>query len=333
MNCLSIIIVNYRSQFLLINCIKSLYQFNSGFSKEIIVVDNNSSDDSKEKILSMFPDIIWVQMSYNAGFARANNEGIRNSKGDTVLLLNPDVLFEDDSTEQCYKRLQHSHHIGAGVQLYNPDKTPQITGSYFIKGGINHFLPLPVLGNLFKWLGTQLKVKKTNVPEAKGEVMVDWINGAFLMVKKSAIEKAGLLDEDFFLYSEEIEWCSRLRHYGSFCVYGDLHAIHLQGETANKAFGSSGQGYFNLWDKKGKQIMLSNFVRIRKQFGAGWFLFHLLIYIAEVPLSFFKVCWQRIISARRFTFSQFKGYCKNLLTVIKHSFIIIQNKPHFYKVL
>ena len=330
---LSIIFVNYRSASLLDDCIQSFQQFNSELDSQIIVVDNNSGDDSKQKILSKFPDVTWVQMNYNAGFARANNEGIRNSKGDTVLLLNPDVLFEDDSTDQCYKRLQHSPHIGAGVQLYNPDKTPQITGSYFIKGGINHFLPLPVLGNLFKWLGTQLKVKKTNVPEAKGEVMVDWINGAFLMVKKSAIEKAGLLDEDFFLYSEEIEWCSRLRHYGSFCVYGDLHAIHLQGETANKAFGSSGQGYFNLWDKKGKQIMLSNFVRIRKQFGIAWFLFHLIVYIIEVPLSFCKVCWNRLLSQRDFTFSQFKGYCKNVFTVIKHSLIIIQNKPHFYKVL
>jgi len=281
----------------------------------------------------MFPDIIWIQKNYNSGFARANNEGIRRSKGDTVLLLNPDVLFQDDSMEQCYKRLRQSSHIGAGVQLYNPDKTPQITGSYFIKGGINHFLPLPVLGKLFKWLGTLLKVKKTNVPEAKGEVAVDWINGAFLMVKKSAIENAGLLDEDFFLYSEEIEWCSRLGKYGSFCVYGDLHAIHLQGETANNAFGSSGQGYYNLWDKKGKQIMLSNFVRIRKQFGVAWFMCHLIVYIAEVPLFFFKVCWQSIISVRRFTFSQFKGYCINLLTVIQHSLIIIQNKPHFYKVL
>src|SRR5215218_9072917 len=176
MNLLSVIIVNYRSDALLINCIKSIHQFNSELTKEIIVVDNNSSDDSKERILSMFPDILWIQMNYNAGFARANNKGIGYSKGDTILLLNPDILFEDDSASQCYKRLQQSAHIGAGVQLFNADMTPQITGSYFIKGGINHLLPLPVFGKLFKWLGTQLKVKKTNVPEAKGEVEVDWIN-------------------------------------------------------------------------------------------------------------------------------------------------------------
>ena len=330
---LSIIIVNYRSASLLINCIQSLRQFNHHLHSEIIVVDNNSGDDSKERILSKYPDVTWIQMNYNSGFARANNEGIRHSKGDTILLLNPDVLFEGDSVTQCYNRLQDSNYIGAGVQLLNPDRTPQITGSYFIKGGINHFLPLPVLGKLFKWLGTRLKVKKTSIPEAKGQAEVDWINGAFLMVKKAATEKAGLLDEDFFLYAEEIEWCSRLRRYGSFCVYGDLHAIHLQGETANKAFGSSGKGYFNLSDRKGGQIMLSNFVRIRKQFGTGWFIFHLLVYLAEIPFFFLKVCLQKLFMSVEWTFSEFRGYCKNLLTVVKHSFAIIRNKPHFYKVL
>ena len=330
---LSIIIVNYRSASLLINCIQSLRQFNHPLNSEIIVVDNDSNDNSKERVLSQYPDVTWIQMNYNSGFARANNEGIRHSNGDTILLLNPDVVFEDDSISQCDRRLRDSDHIGAGVQLLNPDRTPQITGSYFIKGGINHFLPLPVLGRLFKWLGTQLKVKKTSIPEAKGWAQVDWINGAFLMVKKNVIEMAGLLDEDFFLYAEEIEWCSRLRRHGAFCVYGDLHAIHLQGETANETFGSSGKGYFNLSDKKGRQIMLSNFVRIRKQFGIAWFLFHLLVYLAEIPFFFLKVCWHRLLSRRDFTFSQFEGYCKNLFTVIKHSFTIIRNKPHFYKVL
>ena len=330
---LSIIIVNYNSAALLIDCIGSLVQCDSGLEKEIMVVDNKSEDDSQQRVVARFPEVYWLQMNYNAGFARANNVGIRQSTGDMVLLLNPDVLFEDDSVDQCYSRLQQSNYIGAGVQLLNPDRTPQITGSYFIMGGINHFLPLPVLGRVFKWLGSTLKVKKTNVPEAKGEVEVDWVNGAFLMVKKSAIEKAGLLDEDFFLYSEEIEWCSRLRRLGSFCVYGDLHAIHLQGETANETFGSAGKGYFNLFDKKGGQIMLSNFVRIRKQFGVAWFFFHLLIYLLEIPLFLLQLCFQRLVGKSRLNFADFKGYCTNLSIVLSLTPTIVRNKPHFYKVL
>ena len=333
MNPLSIIIVNYHSASLIINCLESIHHFHKNFNAEIIVVDNHSENDEKEKIIKKFPGVKWIPMNYNSGFARANNEGIRNAKGGVVLLLNPDTIFEDDSITQCYQRLMHSNYIGAGVQLKNLDGSPQITGSYFIKGGINHFLPLPVLGKLLKWLGTKLKVKKTSVLQEKGNLEADWINGAFLMVKKSSIEKAGLLDEDFFLYSEEIEWCSRLRRYGNFCVYGDLHAIHLQGKTANKTFGSSGTGYFNLFDKKGKHIMLSGFVRIRKQFGAAWFVFHLLIYLMEIPFLFLKVCLSYFSHSKRMKFSMFRGYCKNIFTVIKHSFLIIRNKPHFYKVL
>lgn len=329
---LSIIIVNYKSAGLLINCIDSILRFNPSMDAQLIVVDNDSGDNSRERVLEKFPWVDWIPVNYNAGFARANNEGIRKSKADVVLLLNPDILFEDDSLAKSYDRLSRSGHVGCGVQLKNPDGSPQITGSYFAKGGINHFLPLPVLGQMIKGLGTILNVKKPSVQEAVGEMEVDWINGAYLMVKKSAIAKAGLLDEDFFLYAEEIEWCSRLRRQGTFCVYGDLSAVHLQGETANETFGSSGRGYFNLSDRKGRQIMLSNFVRIRKQFGIAWFLIHLFVYALEIPFFFLKVLIQIILSKRN-RWTAFTGFCKNLLVVLSYAFTIIRNKPHFYKVL
>jgi GT2 family glycosyltransferase len=93
--------------------------------------------------------------------------------------------------------------------------------------------------------------------------------------KNAAIEKAGLMDEDFFLYSEEAEWCSRLCKVGNFVFMVICMLYNLQGETSAQAFNSSDKGYYNLYDRKGLQIMLSNFVRIRKQFGVGWFLFML----------------------------------------------------------
>jgi GT2 family glycosyltransferase len=331
---LSIIIVNYNSEALIKDCITSIYQFTPNLPIEILVVDNSSSAEGKERIQDALPHVRWLQMSYNAGFARANNEGIRQAKSDVVLLLNPDTLVEDKAIENCYNRFISSHYVGCGVQLLNPDRTPQISGNYFITGGVNNLLPLPFLGRFVKWLGTSLKVKKTNVPEAKGEVEVDWVNGAFLMVKKSAIEKAGLLDEDFFLYAEEIEWCSRLRKLGPLCIYGDLHVIHLQGETANETFASEGKGYYNLFDRKGRQILLSNFVRIRKQFGAGWFLIHLLFYIMEIPFFLGTVIFQKIRGRQaRYKFSQFKGYVSNIIYLVGQSFTILKNKPHFYKAL
>src|SRR4051794_11903384 len=253
-------------------------QFSSALHFEWIIADNQSNDSSKEQITSKFPFVKWIQMNYNAGFARANNEGIRQSKGEVVLLLNPDTIILNDSINQCYQRFIQSSYVACSVQLFNADKTAQITGNFFMKGGLNHLLPLPYLGSLLRRIAFSVRVKKTNLAKASSEEKVDWINGAFLMVKKSAIEKAGMLDEDFFLYSEEIEWCSRLTKAGELCVYGDLKIIHLQGETINSATNTSDKGYFNLYDKKGLQLMVSNHVRIRKQFGIAWFLIHLFMH-------------------------------------------------------
>lgn len=329
---LSIIFVNYKTQQLIIDCIYSIYKFNKLENCEIIIIDNSSDDPSS--LIDKFPFVQWHSMGYNAGFARANNKGIQLAKGEVILLLNPDIIVKDDAIEQCYQRFVTSPYIACGVQLLNPDLSPQISGSYFMKGGLNHFLPLPFVGDLFKRLGSLVNIKKTSIKEAVGLMEVDWINGAFLMVKRPAMEKAGLMDEDFFLYAEEIEWCSRLRGQGKLCIYGDLNVIHLQGETANKTFDSEGKGYYNLFDRKGRQIMLSNFVRIRKQFGLGWFLIHLLIYLSTIPVFFVGLLLQQIFSSKKtYNFQQFKGFCKNLSYLLGKSLIIVRNKPYFYKAL
>ncbi|MBN9380258.1 MAG: glycosyltransferase family 2 protein [Chitinophagaceae bacterium] len=333
---LSIIIVNYKSPGLVLDCLRTVYaQTTNTVGFEVIVVDNASGDDSRERILDAFPSVRWIQMGYNAGFARANNEGIRGSRGDAVLLLNSDTLIEDRAIEECYQRLSSSDYVACGVQLLNPDRTPQISGNFFMKGGLNYLLPLPYLGDLVKKAGMFFNVSKPNVPDAIDLVEVDWINGAFLMVKKDAIEKAGLLDEDFFLYAEEAEWCSRLRKLGKLCIFGHLHVVHLQGASANETFGSEGKGYYNLYDRKGLQIMLSNFVRIRKQFGVGWFLLLLAFYVLEIPVFFIGVLLARIFRGGRslFSFAQFLKYCKNIVFVTGKSVHIIRNKPYFYKVL
>ncbi|HVU56206.1 MAG TPA: glycosyltransferase family 2 protein [Puia sp.] len=335
MTALSIIIVNYKTPELVVDCLRTVYAQAGGLDLEVIVIDNASGDDSRERILRVFPDVRWSDMGYNAGFARANNMGIQMSQADTVLLLNSDTLVEEGAITRCYELFAASSYVACGVQLLNVDRTPQISGNFFMKGGLNYLLPLPYLGSAIKRAGELFKVNKPNVPEADALVEVDWINGAFLMVKKEAIEKAGLMDEDFFLYAEEAEWCGRLRRYGNLCIYGQLHVVHLQGASANETFGSEGKGYYNLYDRKGLQIMLSNFVRIRKQFGAGWFLVQLAFYLLEVPVFLMGVLLARLFRGRRsrYTFTQFRQYCKNIAIVVSRSPVILRNKPYFYKVL
>ena len=330
---LSIIIINYKCGQLIIDCIRSIIDQHSTFNYEIIIVDNNSNDNSKEILIGLFPGIRWIEMNYNSGFARANNEGIRNANGESILLLNPDTIIEDNAIEKCYHSFYESNYVACGVQLLNVDRTPQISGNYAMKGGLNYLLPLPFTGNILKFFASIFNVKKPNVPDANGIVEVDWINGAFLMVKKEAIDKAGLMDEDFFLYAEEAEWCSRLKKIGKLCIYGDINIIHLQGEISNETFASSGKGYFNLFDRKGLQIMLSNLVRIRKQFGITWFLFILFIYVLEIPIFFIGVVFSIIIFSKKYSFLQVKNYAMNILSVLKLTPTILRNQPHFYKVL
>lgn len=324
---LSIIIINYKTPALLSDCIHSIYQQRGNDLYEVIVVDNASGDNSRDIIIGKFPRVKWLQMHYNAGFARANNAGIKNSTGDTVLLLNSDTVIVNNAVSDCYSLFFSSPYVACGVQLLNADGSAQISGNYFMTGSLNNLLPLPVIGSLVKSAGNLFSVGKPHVPDSDRPVEVDWINGAFLMVKKSFIEKAGLMDEDFFLYAEEAEWCHRLRKFGKLVIYGQLKVIHLQGASSNTAFSSQTQGYSNLFDEKGFQIMLSNFVRIRKQNGIFWFIFQLLIYTVNIILFFVAGLFQP--GKLRFL----RGYSGNVFRLWSYFGKIIANKPYFYKVL
>lgn len=332
---LNIIIVNYKSHELLLNCLQSIFEETRQISFEIIVVDNASGDNSQDIILSKYPSVRWIEMNYNSGFARANNEGIRQSNSAVVLLLNPDTLIVQQAIDKTYQEFMTTEAVACGVQLLNADRSPQISGNYAMKGGLNYLLPLPYLGNFIKWLGKLFKIRVPNIPEAKGTMEVDWINGAFLMVKKKAIEKVGLMDEDFFLYSEESEWCSRLKKVGKLLIFGEQHVIHLQGETANETFKSEGKGYYNLFDRKGLQIMVSNFLRIRKQFGIGWLLLLFLFYFIGIIIFPIGLLIEKIFKLGRSTFQwyQVKGFFINFLRTAQLLPRMITNRPYFYKIL
>jgi GT2 family glycosyltransferase len=311
----------------------SVYEHTKGLSFEVIIADNSYDPKEKEEILSQHPSVRWIEMGYNSGFARANNAGMRSAKGDTFLLLNPDTVIIDNSIAVCYKRLKSTSYVAAGVQQLNADKTNQISGNFFVKGGLNHLLPIPYWGGLIRWAGYKAKTKVPNVQKAKEVEEVDWISGAFLMVSKEAVERMGMMDEDFFLYAEEVEWCSRLKKAGRLCIFGDLHIIHLEGATINKSQNLQEKGYYNLYDRKGLQLMVSNHLRVRKQYGVGWFLVLLLNYTWGV--LFFWVCSTlgRLVTLRNpfKEWNRIGAYGRNVLRLWGLAPTIIQNKPHFYK--
>lgn len=274
-------------------------------------------------------------MNYNAGFARSNNEGIRQSKAEIILLLNPDTIIPPQSLDGAYQQFAASDYVACGVQLLNEDGSPQISGNYFVTGGLNYLLPLPYTGKWVRELGSFFSVKAPHVADSNSQTEVDWINGAFLMVRQSAIRNAGLMDEDFFLYAEEAEWCARLKKTGKLCIFGNIKVFHLQGISSNEAFSSAGKGYYNLFDRKGKQIVLSNLVRIRKQFGIIWFLIVLSIYSFTIPIFFFGILLSVFFPKNRrlYRYSDFRGFCKNIMYVWLKTPRIILNRPAFYKAL
>lgn len=330
----SIVIINYNTFDITCECIKRVIDFTTSIDYEIILADNGSTECSADFFLKKFPFLKLIKNEDNVGFARANNQGIRIADAEIVLLLNSDVFVENDAIGKSVLDFMQSDYVAAGIQLLNSDRTPQISGNYFMRGGLNYLLPLPYMGYFVKLLADLLGIKKTNIPNATSVMEVDWVNGAYLMVKKNAVQKAGLMDEDFFLYSEEIEWCSRLRKYGKICIYGQYNAIHLQGASSVNSFDSQSKGYKNLFDKKGLQIIVSTFVRIRKQFGVTWFLFMLLMYIIEVPIMFAGVLISFLLQLKeRYTLKQFIGYTHNIFKLISLSLIIVRNNPYFYKML
>ena len=139
---LSVVIVNYHSKPWLTKLFASVDQLYASENIEWIVVNNASGPGDKQELLHQFSFINWLEMGYNAGFARACNRGIVASKGDAVLLLNPDTYFTDNSLVNCYNYLKASGAVASGVQLFTPEGIPQFSASHFMRGGLNYLLKI-----------------------------------------------------------------------------------------------------------------------------------------------------------------------------------------------
>lgn len=333
---LSIIIVNYKTPQLVIDCIDSVYAQTSSTSFEIIVVDNDSGDNSHELIVGKHPAVRWIDMGYNSGFARANNAGIKMAGGEFILLLNGDTVILENALDKAVGLMKaNSEAAACGVQLLNTDGTTQISGAHTVKGGLNILLTIPYLGNVVRYWGYKLKSKVPSVQTVGNEkVAVDWLIGAFIMTRKNVLDKSGLLDEDFFMYAEEIEWCHRLKKQGPLYLFSEPKIIHIGGGASKSAFNTDGwDNTYDVWSRKAAQIMLSNLVRVRKEFGVFWFLVILFFYVIGVPIFLTGFVFQQIFSKKklRFVWRNVTGYAKNVMALLKYFFRILSNKPFFYK--
>jgi GT2 family glycosyltransferase len=230
---LSVIIVSWNVRELLARCLASLRAAGIG-SWEIIVVDNASSDGSAAMVRQHFPQVRLIANDSNLGFAHGNNQGIAASQGRYVLLLNPDTEVVGEAVATLLTFLDAHPDVGVvGPQLRYPDGSIQPSRRRFPTLA-TAFVESTVLQPLFA--GSSL-LRRYYVADRPDDVTqdVDWLVGACLLVRREAIAQAGPLDEGFFMYAEELDWCRRIKQAGWRIVYlPAAQVIHYEGKSSEQ---------------------------------------------------------------------------------------------------
>ncbi len=231
----SAVIVNWNTKDLTSQCIKSILQGQDRYRTEIILVDNASTDGSAEYFEKEFPEIRLIRNSQNLGFAKANNQGIMASSGRYICLLNSDVVILENCLEKLCDFLSDNPKVGlVGPKLLNADGTIQhsVAGLPTPWNTLCRALALDSIFPKIELFGDYL-MKYREISETQP---VDVIYGAMWVTTRQALGQVGLLDEQFFIFGEDLDWCKRFHDAGRNIVYLPLaQAIHHGGASSSKA--------------------------------------------------------------------------------------------------
>ena len=223
---ISIVIVSYNVRQLLAACLDSVKKSLGDIDGDIYVVDNHSTDDTAEYIPSHYPEIHFVANPDNRGFARANNQAVRMSDSEYVLLLNTDTVVYENTLRGVLDFMDaHPEAGGAGVRMLDRNGRPAPES--------RRAIPTPWVAFL-KMLGRSRRYYMSHLPwDAPARIEV--ISGAFFLLRRKALEQVGLLDEDFFMYGEDIDLSYRLLKGGWQNWYLPYDIIHYKGESTQKS--------------------------------------------------------------------------------------------------
>ncbi|MBR6846797.1 MAG: glycosyltransferase [Bacteroidales bacterium] len=232
---LSIVIVNYNVEFFLEQCLYSVRRSLQGIDGEVFVVDNNSVDGSLKMLAKKFPEVKVIANKENVGFSRANNQAIRISTGEYVLLLNPDTVVEDDTFAKCIAFMDsHPDAGGLGVKMVDgkgnflPESKrglPTPAAAFYKMFGIAKLFPHNK--RFAHYYMGHLSNEETNE--------VEILAGAFMLMRRETLDKVGLLDETFFMYGEDIDLSYRITQGGYKNYYfPETRIIHYKGESTKK---------------------------------------------------------------------------------------------------
>ncbi len=256
---LSIIIVNYNVRYFLEQALKSIYSSRCSYSYEVYVVDNASSDDSLEMLADKFPQVHVIANSENLGFSKANNLAMRRAEGKYFLLLNPDTILREDTLQLSLDYMEgHDQCGGLGIRMIDgsgkflPESKrgiPTPLAAFFRMSGIAKLFPHSAFFNAYH---------QGHLPEGESH-KVEILAGAYMMLRKSVLDKIGLLDEDFFMYGEDIDLSYRIIQAGYYNYYlADSEIIHFKGESTRKA----SFNYVKLFHKAMIQFAQKHFNRL-----------------------------------------------------------------------
>ena len=232
---LSVIIVSYNVKYHLEQCLRSVLKASEGMDTDIWVVDNASSDGSVAYLQPIFPDVHFISNKENIGFSKANNQAIRESRGEYVLLLNPDTIVAEDTLKGCVDFLDTHPKVGAtGVRMLNADGTFAPESRRGLPTPFTSFCKMTGLSAIFPQSRTfgRYYMKYLNADEA---IPIDVISGAFNMLRRKVLDEVGLLDEDFFMYGEDIDLSYRMLLNGWQNYYLPYYILHYKGESTQKS--------------------------------------------------------------------------------------------------
>lgn len=219
---LSIIIVSWNTSDLLSQCLNSICQTGSRFAFDMIVVDNGSTDDSVSMVEARFPHVRLIKNDGNQGFARANNQGLEIASSRYFMLLNSDTIVLPGAIDTLIEMADQNPNVGMiGPKLLNMDGSLQKSWASF-----------PSI--LSEMVGQNFR-NRTPVPNIPNTFEVDWIMGACMLVRSEVVRDVGKLDEDYFFYSEETDWCFRIKKQNWKIWYTTNTAIyHLWGGSTKR---------------------------------------------------------------------------------------------------